>query len=170
MCIKYCDGFIIMYSIDDITTFDCILKYKKLLERIQERDSIPILLVGNKLDNEDSRQVTVKDAQQFALSIRAGHLETSVVKGTNVELALLEITTMIAEYKGSKIQKKKEAKKKARFSPLLKRVRSRSSSLSSLFSPTRSLSAKLPVVENKDDLCCTYFLPGLFSLNLRLNV
>lgn len=165
MCIKYCDGFIIMYSIDDISTFNCILKYKKLLERIQERDSIPILLVGNKLDKDEMRQVTVKNAQQFALNIRAGHLETSVTKGTNVELALHEITAMIAEYKDSKIQKKKEIQKKkvTRFSPLLRRVRS--SSLSSLFSPGRTssiskivLSEDLSLLDGEKD----YFLPGLF--------
>merc|ERR1712137_1134195 len=74
MCIKYCDGFIIMYSIDSEESFQQITKYKKLLGRIKERENL-------------------------ALSISAGHLETSVVHNCNIERGLMEVIHMIEEHR-----------------------------------------------------------------------
>merc|ERR1712137_408074 len=99
MCIKYCDGFIIMYSIDNMESFEQIMKYKKLLGRIKERDNFPTLLVGNKSDRDGERQVSLEVAQNLALSISAGHLETSVVHNCNIERGLMEVIHMIEEHR-----------------------------------------------------------------------
>merc|ERR1712137_165634 len=99
MCIKYCDGFIIMYSIDSEESFQQITKYKKLLGRIKERENFPTLLVGNKTDLNSERQVSLESAQNLALSISAGHLETSVVHNCNIERGLMEVIHMIEEHR-----------------------------------------------------------------------
>jgi len=99
MSIKYCDGFIILYSIDDIDSFNDIKKYKKLLLRIQEINTIPILLIGNKLDKEKNRKVSKSLAEQYALEIGAGHLEVSTKKGINIQIGVSEIIEMVIEYR-----------------------------------------------------------------------
>ena len=143
-----------------MNTFNSIMKYKLLLERIQERDTIPILLVGNKTDKEQMRQVTTEQAQQFALKIRAGHLETSVVDNQTIQLGLMEMTSMIKEHREKSIPKK-ISRRNSLLSPLLKRMRVRSSSLSSLFTTSPSRIPIEPILkESKIDPEKTFFLPG----------
>ena len=52
------EGFILCYSITDRRSFEEVLEYKKLIDRVQNRDDIPVVLVGNKCDLEDMRKVS----------------------------------------------------------------------------------------------------------------
>ncbi len=56
------DLFIVMFSIDDKSTFDNVKKWKKdfinQLQGIGKHRRIPMILIGTKLDKEENRQVT----------------------------------------------------------------------------------------------------------------
>ena len=54
------EGFIICYSITDRRSFEEALEYKKLIDRVRNRDDIPVVLVGNKCDLENSRKVSLR--------------------------------------------------------------------------------------------------------------
>ena len=51
------EGFIICYSVIDKRSFEEALEYKKLIDRVRNKEDIPVVLVGNKCDLEDARKV-----------------------------------------------------------------------------------------------------------------
>ena len=51
------EGFVICYSITDRRSFEEAAEYKKLIDRVRNRDDMPIILVGNKRDLEPCRKV-----------------------------------------------------------------------------------------------------------------
>ena len=54
-----------------------------------------VLLVGNKSDLEDSRVITLAEAENFAKNHQLSYLETSALNGTNVSEAFLMTATNI---------------------------------------------------------------------------
>ena len=52
------EGFIICYSITDRRSFDEVIAYKKLINRVRCRDDIPIVIAANKCDLEGKRKVS----------------------------------------------------------------------------------------------------------------
>ena len=76
--VEMADGFILVYAIDDIETFNAL---KEKVTRIQKHEDkrSPIVLVGNKCDLEDRRQVTKAQAEEFAKHIGAKYIETSAL-------------------------------------------------------------------------------------------
>ena len=53
------EGFVICYSITDRRSFEEAVEYKKLIDRVRNRDDIPVVLVGNKSDLEPARKVSI---------------------------------------------------------------------------------------------------------------
>jgi len=61
------DGFILVYSIIDRSTFDDINKYHELiLDEYENKPLPPIILVGNKCDLADDRTVKTSEGEQLA--------------------------------------------------------------------------------------------------------
>lgn len=51
------EGFIICYSVTDKRSFEEALEYKKLIDRVRNKEDVPVVLVGNKCDLEETRRV-----------------------------------------------------------------------------------------------------------------
>src|SRR3989338_3727823 len=52
------EGFLVVYSITTLTTFEAVTKFHSQILRVQEdKQDIPIVIVGNKKDLEDDREV-----------------------------------------------------------------------------------------------------------------
>lgn len=51
------EGFVICYSITDKRSFEEAIAYKKLIDRVRNRDDIPCVLAANKSDLEHLRKV-----------------------------------------------------------------------------------------------------------------
>ena len=66
------EGFIICYSVTDKRSFDEAQWYKDLIHRVRSRDNIPVVLVGNKCDLEDRRQVSETLAWYLLLHAHSG--------------------------------------------------------------------------------------------------
>jgi len=63
------DGFILVYSIIDRSTFEDINKYHELiLDEYENKSSPPIILVGNKCDLADDRTVKTNEGEALASS------------------------------------------------------------------------------------------------------
>ena len=58
-------------------------------------ENIVLLLVGNKSDLEDRREVPFEIAQDFATSRNMSFIETSALDSSNVENAFLQVITQI---------------------------------------------------------------------------
>ena len=76
------NGFILVFAINDNNSFENI---KNLYNKIKSNnmDKIPIVLVGNKCDLEEERNVKKQEAQDYAKLIGAHYYETSVFNDEN---------------------------------------------------------------------------------------
>ena len=80
--IKKADGFLLLFAINDKETFDAL---KEKVSRIKknEKEKSPIIIVGNKCDLEDKREVDKQIAIDYAKSIGGKYYETSALTDAN---------------------------------------------------------------------------------------
>ena len=76
------DGFILVFAINDLETFEALPAKVRRIEK-NERGKLPKILVGNKCDLQDERKVTVEQAKAYADSIKAKYYETSALTDAN---------------------------------------------------------------------------------------
>ena len=79
-----------MYDITSRTSFDNALDWLTRLKENAQED-IVILLIGNKSDLVDQREVTTQEGAAFAQKHQLAFLETSALDANNVELAFTTI-------------------------------------------------------------------------------
>ena len=81
-----------MYDITDIDSFQKMSMWVKEL-RQQLGNELPIIIVGNKCDLENNRQINLADAEQYAKSLGLDHFSSSARMGTNVSEIFYSLTT-----------------------------------------------------------------------------
>jgi len=82
------DGIIMVYDVTSSESFDHVEEWLSEVDRYANENTIK-LLVGNKADLADERQVSEETAQRFADKLNISFLETSAKTSTNVETAFL---------------------------------------------------------------------------------
>ncbi len=85
------DGFLLVYAVDDIESFESIKgKYERIIKN-KQREKPPIIIVGNKCDLKDRRKVESKDAESMAKQLNVHFMEVSALEKINVKEAFLVI-------------------------------------------------------------------------------
>jgi len=82
---------IIVYDITSMTSFQKCKTWVKELQSYGPPE-IVLVIVGNKLDLEDQREVEVEVAKRYADEIEALFIETSAKEDTNVSKAFVQIS------------------------------------------------------------------------------
>ena len=59
------EGFLLVYSITSRQSFEEILTFQQQILRVKDRDYIPIIIVGNKSDLDQERQVSTQGTISF---------------------------------------------------------------------------------------------------------
>eukprot|EP01114_Cavostelium_apophysatum_P012569 TRINITY_DN2844_c0_g1_i2.p1 TRINITY_DN2844_c0_g1~~TRINITY_DN2844_c0_g1_i2.p1 ORF type:complete len:193 (+),score=52.71 TRINITY_DN2844_c0_g1_i2:132-710(+) len=103
-------GFIMVYAITSRSSFDEIASFREQILRVKDKDSVPIVLVGNKCDLETERQVTTGEGHDLAKSFGCPFFETSAKTRINVEECFYQTVREIQ--KELNPPSKKQAKKK----------------------------------------------------------
>ena len=85
MYMKSGHGFLMVYAINAQATFSDLKEIRERLLRIKDTTNVPMVLVGNKNDLEESRQVSRDQGQAMARQFNCAFLETSAKKKNNVE-------------------------------------------------------------------------------------
>lgn len=101
------DGYIIVFSITSVTSFLEVNAIKEQLNIVLDVDDntlIPIILVGNKCDLEEYRQVQSSDAQRLAEEWRVKYFETSAKNKTNINRIFEELVYLIEANNQTNIQ------------------------------------------------------------------
>ena len=91
-------GAFVVYDISRKTTFENVDKWIDELKENATED-VHIMLVGNKTDLEDKREVQTEDVAKKAEQYNVAFCETSALKGNNIEKAfdtLIEEITKVA--------------------------------------------------------------------------
>jgi small GTP-binding protein len=83
---------ILVFDVTRKTTFEHIEAWMEEFKLVNK--SIPIVLVGNKIDLAEAREVNKIEAESLAKSLNASYIETSAKEGSNIE----EVFEMLAYF------------------------------------------------------------------------
>ena len=101
--IKIADGFLLVFAINDKESFESL---KQIILRIRKNNKkeYPIILVGNKCELEDKREINKQHAMEFAKTIGAKYYETSPLtdENGNCKVVFQQCANMIINFKESK--------------------------------------------------------------------
>jgi Ras-related protein Rab-1A len=92
------DGIIMVYDVTSSESFDHVEEWLSEVDRYANENTCK-LLVGNKADLVDKREVTEEVAQRFADKLNISFLETSAKTATNVEAAFLTMAKELIKIK-----------------------------------------------------------------------
>ncbi|KAG7315308.1 hypothetical protein KOW79_021396 [Hemibagrus wyckioides] len=90
--IKWGDGFLIVYSVTDRSSFEAVARLKRLIDHIRQSLGIPTVIVANKNDMENGRAVRTEEGQALARDLRCNFFELSVAEcSSEVEAAFSQL-------------------------------------------------------------------------------
>lgn len=90
-------GFLCIYSITSTSSFEELSVFREQILRVKEEDRVPMVLVGNKCDLEDSRVVATSQGADLAKSFGCPFIESSAKSRINVEQAFFELVRAIRQ-------------------------------------------------------------------------
>ena len=83
-----------MFDVTDQVSYNNVKQWLKEIERYA-CENVNKLLVGNKCDLEDKRQVASETAKEFADDLQISYIETSAKNATNVDETFIKIAEEI---------------------------------------------------------------------------
>lgn len=92
------EGFLLVYSITSRSSFEEIVTFHQQILRVKDRDKFPVVIIGNKCDLENERQVSFEEGQELARQINCQFIETSAKQRINVEDGFYQLVREIREY------------------------------------------------------------------------
>ncbi|XP_036336507.1 ras-like protein 2 [Rhagoletis pomonella] len=92
------EGFLLVYALNDHSSFDEIPKFQKQILRVKDRDEFPMLMVGNKCDLEQQRQVSLDEAQTISRNLLIPYIECSAKLRVNVDQAFHELVRIVRKF------------------------------------------------------------------------
>ena len=81
---KNTQGIVLVYDITLRQTFDDLSGWIDTIKEIKDITNFPIIIIGNKSDLEDKRQVPIEEAKKFAEGFGLPYFETSARTGEGV--------------------------------------------------------------------------------------
>lgn len=89
-------GIVLIYDVTDARTFENVENWFQTVTQ-HANDDAQIFLVGNKLDDEENRQVSREQGQQVAQRLNIPFLEASAKTNDNVESIFYELAGIIQD-------------------------------------------------------------------------
>jgi GTPase KRas len=88
--IRVAEGFLCVYSVDSKSSFDIAENLMELIERVKD-GKVPMVLIGNKCDLEEKRQINSKQGIELAKKFQCPFYETSALIPLRVEDAFHQL-------------------------------------------------------------------------------
>eukprot|EP00026_Physarum_polycephalum_P015685 Phypoly_transcript_16423.p1 GENE.Phypoly_transcript_16423~~Phypoly_transcript_16423.p1 ORF type:complete len:202 (+),score=38.29 Phypoly_transcript_16423:173-778(+) len=102
--IRGAEGFIIVYSITSRTSFDQVTVFNNQILRVHDVESMPMIIVGNKSDLEELREVSALEGKELAKAQRASFLEASAKTRQNIEEIFATVVRAVRQKRDPKGQ------------------------------------------------------------------
>ena len=106
MWTSYGEGFLLVFSIDNEESFESLNDDRERILKSKHKDFIPMVLVGNKQDLSDKREVSYEEAKKLSDSWGVEYIETSALNNYNCKEAFEKLVIKIAS---AKIKPKKSS-------------------------------------------------------------
>jgi len=98
---KGADGIVLVFDLTDRNSFEKIREWMRQIQSYTQRESIAIVLLGNKCDAEN-KAVSAKEANDIAAEYNMKFFETSAMNNINIEDSFKQLSTEIMKIKESK--------------------------------------------------------------------
>ena len=87
-----CDGFLLVFSLSKIESFEAVTRVINMIQSIKKKKAseLPILVVGNKKDNENIK-VSDYELEQLTRKFNVEIVKVSALTGENVELVFTKL-------------------------------------------------------------------------------
>ena len=115
--IKNVEGLILTYSIASRESFQNLESWLKQLNDTDDISKKPIIIVGNKSDLEEAREVSTAEGKEFADNHGYHFFETSAKTAENVKAAFDDIFEQLYQLFEEEITGKKQYKVKIKIEP-----------------------------------------------------
>ncbi|XP_072805245.1 NF-kappa-B inhibitor-interacting Ras-like protein 1 isoform X1 [Vicugna pacos] len=89
---SFADGFVLVYSVNNLESFQRVELLKKEIDKFKDKKEVAIVVLGNKIDLSEQRQVDAEVAQQWAKSEKVRLWEVTVTD----RRTLIEPFTLLA--------------------------------------------------------------------------
>ena len=89
--IKTSDAVVLVYAINDRNSFNALDKWLLKISEASDISKKPIIVIGNKSDLDDKRQVSYEEGKNFAKNKGYNFYETSAKTGENINEAFNDI-------------------------------------------------------------------------------
>ena len=109
--IKMVDGLIMVYSIASKVTFKNLDTWMKSVKDISDLSSKPVIIIGNKCDLNENREVSYEEGEKYAKNLGYHFYETSAKTGENVKEAFDDIFEQLYNIYEEEIAGSVESKK-----------------------------------------------------------
>ncbi|XP_063067556.1 ras-related protein ralB-B-like [Engraulis encrasicolus] len=101
------EGFLLVFSITELESFSATSDFREQILRVKtDGESIPLLLVGNKSDLEDRRQVSADEARAKAEQWGMQYVETSAKTRAYVDKVFFDLMREVRAKKMSETKEK----------------------------------------------------------------
>ncbi len=91
--LRFCEGIIIVFDLSNSSSF---VNVKNWINVIKEKaQSKKIIIVGNKSDLDQKRQISYDEAKEFAHELNLKYFETSAKNNTNIQEIFVDISEEI---------------------------------------------------------------------------
>ena len=104
------DGFILVFAINDKESFDYLKNIKNKINEIKG-ENIPIILIGNKIDLKDEREIDEKDVKELIKKWNVEFIECSAKENINCDVILSLIVLKWKNYEKNKNNNNNDKKK-----------------------------------------------------------
>ncbi|XP_068188677.1 NF-kappa-B inhibitor-interacting Ras-like protein 1 isoform X2 [Antennarius striatus] len=91
------DGFVLVYSVDSAESFRRVDTLKKEIDKSRDKKEVTIIVLGNKTDLRDRRQVDPEVAQQWARGEKVKLWEVSVTERTTLIEPFTQLTSRLTQ-------------------------------------------------------------------------
>ena len=111
--LRNADGILLVYDVTKTESFENLKDWICSIKQNMETKNIflPLIICGNKVDMEESREITKEDAEKFASKNNYKYFETSAKTGEGVDEAIRELVNQILNQNGEVDEQKVEARK-----------------------------------------------------------
>jgi Ras-related protein Ral-A len=93
------EGFLCVFSLVDRESFAGVSEIRDSVLRVKVDERTPLILVGNKSDLQESREISQAEAESTASSWGVPYVETSAKTKLNVDKIYYDLMTMIQQRK-----------------------------------------------------------------------